>query len=121
MSFEPMPQFPPRRLRILGQALLLTTDTTIYTVPTDVHAEIPPLHILVTNKSTAAHRVTLHAVPSGGAVGAATPILFNALLQREATLIFDGGVMLEAGARLVGLTDAVESVVAIVSGREFDQ
>jgi hypothetical protein len=61
--------------KLLARAALTTSDTTVYTVPSNTTTIIK--HIMLCNTTGSARLVRVEVVPNGGTAGAASAIVYD--------------------------------------------
>lgn len=108
-----MPIVPSR----LGQGLLKTTPTLIYTVPNSkLSATIRS--IVMTNVTGAPHLVSLWLVPSGGVPGDSTAVIKDLAIFQFGGVVDDDVHVLMKGGQVYGATDTDDVFNMTVDGAE---
>ena len=102
----------------LGQGLLGTSPTLIYTVPGAPVVSATIRSIVVTNLTEDFHAASLWLVPTGSAVNDSTALVKNTPVSPTGVLFDDGVHVLMTGGQVWGSGDAVSVFTLTVDGAE---
>ena len=101
----------------MGQALLKTTPTTVYTVPAGV-VSATIRSITAPNNTAAQRALTVWLVPPGGSATDATAIANQLAVPARGLAQDDAVHVLPSGGKVVGKSDADDAFTLTVDGAE---
>ena len=100
----------------LGQAVLSTTGTLIYTTPASTKTYLKQID--VANTTNASKDLDIYIVPSGGTLGVGNAIVYTVAVAQNTTYQWRGVQIMNAGDKLYGLCATATSLTLTASGGE---
>lgn len=98
----------------LGQAAIITTIATLYTVPTNTKTYLKQFDIV--NTTTGAVTFSVHLVPAAGAAATTNAILYHAPLPAVTTLQWTGVEIMNTGDTIQIIASAVGCTITASGG-----
>jgi len=100
----------------LGQAVLSTTGTLIYTTPASTKTYLKQIDVV--NIAVGSKDLDIYIVPSGGTLGTSNAIVFNLPVASHTSYQWRGVQIMNAGDSLRAIASVAASLTLTASGGE---